>query len=132
MIKYLNSAVGFIYFNYEGTYHDECTTSIAVESKGHHVGLLLHLTFTGWVIEVQDSVVDASLRQETVGHIERGGRLLTNYWLTWRPVTKGDVSQLFNIEFMADCNSTFNTVRLASSKLIEALCISYVAEIFSV
>lgn len=82
MIKHLNSAVGFIYLNYEGTYQDECTASIAVEFKGHHVGLLLHLTFTGWVIEVQDSVVDASLSQETVGHSKRGGPLLANYWLT--------------------------------------------------
>lgn len=72
------------------TYCDYRTTSIAVESKGHHVGPLFHLTFACGVIEVQDGVVDASLRQETVGHSEGGRTLLTNCWLTWKPVRGGE------------------------------------------
>lgn len=85
MSKYLNSTVGSIYLNYEGTYHDYRTTSLAVEFKGHHVGLFFHLTFAGGVIEVQDTVVDASLRQETLGHGNGGRALLTNCRLTWKP-----------------------------------------------
>lgn len=65
-----------------GTHHDQCTASIAVEFKGHHVRLLVHLTFASWIIEVQDTVVDALLRQEAVGHSKRGRPLVTNCWLT--------------------------------------------------
>lgn len=82
MNKYFNSTVVFFHLNNEATYHDQCAAGTAVEFKGHHVGLLVHLTFASWVIEVQDTVVDAFLCQETVGQSKKGRPLLANCGLT--------------------------------------------------
>lgn len=78
MIKYLPSDL--ICLHEESTYHDQRATSVAVEFKGHHVARFFHLTFAGRVIEVQDGVVDASLGQQTVSHVQRGGPLLADRW----------------------------------------------------
>lgn len=51
----------------EDTHHDQCTTGVlAVEGKRHHVGHMVHFTFTGLVIEVQQGVADVFVLQQTV------------------------------------------------------------------